>query len=111
MLIGYESGQIVFWDLKTKNADYRCQSDVPLRSISWHHEGKQFMCSHTDGSLSTWTVRQLKPTNITYPHGKKFSPFIFLFLHYKIYIFILGKYLHRKLPPPRYFDSKGVSTV
>lgn len=78
MLIGYESGQIVFWDLKTKNADYRCQSDVPLRSISWHHEGKQFMCSHTDGSLSTWTVRQLKPTNVTHPHGKKeFSPFYF----------------------------------
>ncbi|XP_031771719.1 syntaxin-binding protein 5-like isoform X3 [Apis florea] len=70
MLIGYESGQIVFWDLKTKNADYRCQSDVPLRSISWHHEGKQFMCSHTDGSLSTWTVRQLKPTNVTHPHAK-----------------------------------------
>ncbi|XP_012134721.1 syntaxin-binding protein tomosyn isoform X14 [Megachile rotundata] len=70
MLIGYESGQIVFWDLKTKNADYRCQCDVPLRSISWHHEGKQFMCSHTDGSLSTWTVRQLKPTNVTHPHAK-----------------------------------------
>ncbi|XP_043507460.1 syntaxin-binding protein 5 isoform X5 [Frieseomelitta varia] len=70
MLIGYESGQIVFWDLKTKNADYRCQSDVPLRSISWHHEGKQFMCSHTDGSLSTWTVRQVKPTNVTHPHAK-----------------------------------------
>ncbi|XP_043791406.1 syntaxin-binding protein 5 isoform X5 [Apis laboriosa] len=70
MLIGYETGQIVFWDLKTKNADYRCQSDVPLRSISWHHEGKQFMCSHTDGSLSTWTVRQLKPTNVTHPHAK-----------------------------------------
>lgn len=70
MLIGYESGQIVFWDLKTKNADYRCQSDVPLRSISWHHEGKQFMCSHTDGSLSTWTVRQVKPMNVTHPHAK-----------------------------------------
>ncbi|KAK9309875.1 hypothetical protein QLX08_000672 [Tetragonisca angustula] len=70
MLIGYESGQIVFWDLKTKNADYRCQTDVPLRSISWHHEGKQFMCSHTDGSLSTWTVRQVKPTNVTHPHAK-----------------------------------------
>ncbi|XP_076224182.1 syntaxin-binding protein tomosyn isoform X7 [Nomia melanderi] len=70
MLIGYDSGQIVFWDLKTKNADYRCQSDVPLRSITWHHEGKQFMCSHTDGSLSTWTVRQVKPTNVTHPHAK-----------------------------------------
>ncbi|CAL7951262.1 unnamed protein product [Xylocopa violacea] len=70
MLIGYESGQMVFWDLKTKNAEYRCQSDVHLRSISWHHEGKQFMCSHTDGSLSTWSVRQIKPMNITYPHAK-----------------------------------------
>lgn len=70
MLIGYETGQIVFWDLKTKNADYRCQTDEPLKSITWHHEGKQFMCSHTDGSLSTWTVRQLKPTTVTYPHGE-----------------------------------------
>ncbi|XP_025153697.1 syntaxin-binding protein 5 isoform X7 [Harpegnathos saltator] len=70
MLIGYETGQIVFWDLKTKNADYRCQTDEPLKSITWHHEGKQFMCSHTDGSLSTWTIRQLKPTNVTFPHAK-----------------------------------------
>ncbi|XP_014470598.1 PREDICTED: syntaxin-binding protein 5 isoform X4 [Dinoponera quadriceps] len=70
MLIGYETGQIVFWDLKTKNADYRCQTDEPLKSITWHHEGKQFMCCHTDGSLSTWTVRQLKPTNVTFPHAK-----------------------------------------
>ncbi|XP_011259561.1 syntaxin-binding protein 5 isoform X9 [Camponotus floridanus] len=70
MLIGYTTGQIVLWDLKTKTADYRCQTDDPLKSITWHHEGKQFMCSHTDGSLSTWTVRQLKPTNVTYPHAK-----------------------------------------
>ncbi|XP_017888572.1 syntaxin-binding protein 5 isoform X8 [Ceratina calcarata] len=70
MLIGYESGQMVFWDLKLKNADYRCQTDVPLKSVSWHHEGKQFMSSHTDGSLITWTVRQVKPANVTHPHAK-----------------------------------------
>ncbi|XP_015585078.1 syntaxin-binding protein 5 isoform X9 [Cephus cinctus] len=70
MLIGYESGQIVLWDLKLKAADYRCQADEPLRSISWHHEGKQFMCSHTDGSLSTWALRQLKPINVIHPHAK-----------------------------------------
>ncbi|XP_011049192.1 PREDICTED: syntaxin-binding protein 5 isoform X2 [Acromyrmex echinatior] len=69
MLIGYSSGQIVLWDLKTKIADYRCQTDDLLTSISWHHEGKQFMCSHSDGSLSTWTIRQLKPS-ITFPHAK-----------------------------------------
>ncbi|XP_018345908.1 PREDICTED: syntaxin-binding protein 5 isoform X2 [Trachymyrmex septentrionalis] len=69
MLIGYSSGQVVLWDLKTKIVDYRCQTDDLLTSITWHHEGKQFMCSHSDGSLSTWTIRQLKPS-ITFPHAK-----------------------------------------
>ncbi|XP_046747127.1 syntaxin-binding protein 5 isoform X2 [Diprion similis] len=70
MLIGYESGQIVLWDLRLKSPDYRCQTTEPLKSISWHHDGKQFMCSHTDGSLSTWALRQLKPINVTHPHAK-----------------------------------------
>ncbi|XP_053598539.1 syntaxin-binding protein 5 isoform X8 [Microplitis demolitor] len=70
ILIGYESGQISLWDLKLKAAEWRCQTDEPLRSISWHHEGKQFMCSHTDGSLSTWFVKQAKPINVTHPHAK-----------------------------------------
>ncbi|XP_014221074.1 syntaxin-binding protein 5 isoform X6 [Trichogramma pretiosum] len=70
MLIGYETGQMVLWDLKSKQAEFRWQADEPLRSISWHHEGKQFMCSHTDGSLTTWLVRQAKPINVTHPHAK-----------------------------------------
>ncbi|XP_023722395.2 syntaxin-binding protein 5 isoform X4 [Cryptotermes secundus] len=71
LLIGYETGQIVLWDLRTRTAEMRCQSAEPLRSISWHHEGKQFMCSHTDGSLTTWTVRQApKPINVSQPHAK-----------------------------------------
>ncbi|GFG32353.1 hypothetical protein Cfor_10913, partial [Coptotermes formosanus] len=71
LLIGYESGQIALWDLKTRTAELRCQCAEPLKSISWHHEGKQFMCSHTDGSLTTWTVRQApKPINVSQPHAK-----------------------------------------
>ncbi|XP_043275947.1 syntaxin-binding protein 5 isoform X8 [Venturia canescens] len=70
ILIGYESGQVVLWDLKLKCAEWRCQTDEPLRSISWHHEGKQFMCSHTDGSLSTWVLRTVKPLNVNHPHAK-----------------------------------------
>ncbi|XP_077270227.1 syntaxin-binding protein tomosyn isoform X7 [Temnothorax americanus] len=69
MLIGFSTGQIVLWDLKTKTVEYRCQTDDLLTSISWHHEGKQFMCSHSDGSLTTWTLRQLKPS-VTFPHAK-----------------------------------------
>lgn len=40
-----------------------------LRSIAWHHEGKQFMCSHTDGTLTTWNLRQQKYVHISQPHG------------------------------------------
>ncbi|KAF2366161.1 Lethal giant larvaeue 2 [Trinorchestia longiramus] len=72
LLIGFETGQIVVWDLRTRTADCRYQSAEPLRSISWHYEGKQFMCSHTDGSLTTWVVKQPspKPTSTIFPHAK-----------------------------------------
>jgi hypothetical protein len=37
------------------------------------------MCSHTDGSLTTWTVRQApKPINVSQPHGKYTSVMILL---------------------------------
>lgn len=42
-----------------------------LRSISWHHEGKQFMCSHVDGTLTTWNIKtSSKYIHISQPHGK-----------------------------------------
>uniref|UniRef100_A0A4W5MQY7 Syntaxin binding protein 5L n=1 Tax=Hucho hucho TaxID=62062 RepID=A0A4W5MQY7_9TELE len=42
-----------------------------IHSVSWHHEGKQFMCSHSDGSLTIWNLRNTaRPIQITYPHGK-----------------------------------------
>ncbi|KAK4881718.1 hypothetical protein RN001_005037 [Aquatica leii] len=71
LLIGYESGQIVLWDLRSKTAEFRCQTLEPIRSIAWHFEGKQFMCSHTDGSLTTWSIKQNnKPIHISQPHAK-----------------------------------------
>ncbi|XP_013071471.1 syntaxin-binding protein 5-like isoform X3 [Biomphalaria glabrata] len=71
LLIGFETGAIVFWDLRTKSAEYRYNSHEALRSISWHNEGKQFMCSHTDGSLSTWNVKMpQRPVSVTSPHAK-----------------------------------------
>ncbi|ELU03639.1 hypothetical protein CAPTEDRAFT_91323 [Capitella teleta] len=71
LLIGFEGGTIVLWDLKTKTADMRYNCPEVLRSISWHHEGKQFMCSHGDGSLTTWNTRiAQKPQAIMMPHAK-----------------------------------------
>ncbi|KAM8858114.1 syntaxin-binding protein 5-like isoform 4-T4 [Synchiropus picturatus] len=71
LLIGFESGTIVQWDLRAKKADFRIYYDEAIHSVSWHHEGKQFMCSHSDGSLTLWNLRNTtKPIQLTFPHGK-----------------------------------------
>ncbi|XP_055709028.1 syntaxin-binding protein 5 isoform X5 [Phlebotomus papatasi] len=71
LLIAYESGLIVLWDMRGKFAELRWQSTEPLRSVSWHHEGKHIVSSHTDGSLCTWPLRATpKPQFHSYPHAK-----------------------------------------
>ncbi|KAK1171556.1 syntaxin-binding protein 5-like isoform X1 [Acipenser oxyrinchus oxyrinchus] len=72
LLIGFESGTVVLWDLKSKKADYRCTYDEAIHSVAWHHEGKQFICSHSDGTLTIWNVRSpAKFAQIITPHGKQ----------------------------------------
>ncbi|XP_040206809.1 syntaxin-binding protein 5 isoform X1 [Rana temporaria] len=72
LLIGYESGTVVLWDLKSKRADYRYTYDEAIHSVAWHHEGKQFICSHSDGTLTIWNVRSpAKPLQTIVPHGKQ----------------------------------------
>ncbi|XP_077541745.1 syntaxin-binding protein tomosyn isoform X6 [Haemaphysalis longicornis] len=69
LLIGFETGALVLWDLRNRAADARFQHSEALHSVAWHHEGKQFMCSHSDGSLTTWNIRApSKPINIIFPH-------------------------------------------
>uniref|UniRef100_H3D3Y0 Syntaxin-binding protein 5-like n=1 Tax=Tetraodon nigroviridis TaxID=99883 RepID=H3D3Y0_TETNG len=68
----YQSGIVVLWDLKSKKADYRYSHDEAIHSVAWHHEGKQFICSHSDGTLTIWNVRgQGKPVQTITPHGKQ----------------------------------------
>ncbi|KAM8788993.1 syntaxin-binding protein 5 isoform 6-T6 [Rhynchonycteris naso] len=72
LLIGFESGTVVLWDLKSKKADYRYTYDEAIHSVAWHHEGKQFICSHSDGTLTVWSVRSpAKPVQTITPHGKQ----------------------------------------
>lgn len=40
LLIGYENGTIVLWDLNRRAADCRFQCELRLKSISWHYDGK-----------------------------------------------------------------------
>ncbi|KAF7666919.1 hypothetical protein LDENG_00087400 [Lucifuga dentata] len=72
LLIGFECGVVVLWDLKSKKADYRYNYDEAIHSVAWHHEGKQFVCSHSDGTLTTWNIRApARPAQIITPHGKQ----------------------------------------
>ncbi|XP_072298914.1 syntaxin-binding protein 5a isoform X2 [Eucyclogobius newberryi] len=72
LIIGFESGIVAMWDLKSKKADYRYTHDEAIHSVAWHHEGKQFICSHSDGTLTIWNVRgQGKPIQTITPHGKQ----------------------------------------
>ncbi|XP_037699949.1 syntaxin-binding protein 5 isoform X3 [Choloepus didactylus] len=72
LLIGFESGIVVLWDLKSKKADYRYTYDEAIHSVAWHHEGKQFLCSHSDGTLTLWHVRSpSRPVQTITPHGKQ----------------------------------------
>ncbi|XP_023695047.1 syntaxin-binding protein 5 isoform X1 [Paramormyrops kingsleyae] len=72
LTIGFECGIVVLWDLKCKKADYRYNYDEAIHSVAWHHEGKQFICSHSDGTLTVWNVRSpAKPVQIITPHGKQ----------------------------------------
>ncbi|XP_067322247.1 syntaxin-binding protein 5 isoform X1 [Anolis sagrei] len=72
LLMGFESGTVVLWDLKSKKAEYRYTHDEAIHSVAWHHEGKQFICSHSDGTLTIWNVRNpTKPLQTITPHGKQ----------------------------------------
>ncbi|KAL3997357.1 LLGL2 family protein [Acanthocheilonema viteae] len=74
LLLLYEKGNVVLWNLQTKEAN-RFISDPPARCFAWHHDGRQFMCGTADGSLLIWNVR--KPGEYVQklqPHGQKCNP-------------------------------------
>ncbi|XP_073712235.1 syntaxin-binding protein 5a isoform X2 [Misgurnus anguillicaudatus] len=72
LIIGFESGIVVLWDLKSKRAESRYTYDEAIHSVAWHHEGKQFICSHSDGTLTIWNIKSpAKPAQTITPHGKQ----------------------------------------
>ncbi|XP_065362681.1 syntaxin-binding protein 5 isoform X2 [Calliphora vicina] len=71
LLIAFECGLLVLWDLKGKFAEMRWQSAEPVKSIAWHYEGKYFVSSHKDGSICSWPMRPTpKPQSLVFPHAK-----------------------------------------
>ncbi|CAF3572963.1 unnamed protein product [Rotaria sordida] len=64
-------GHVICWNLQQKTSENVYTLQQGLTSISWHYEGRQFMCSHCDGSLSVWNLRTIdKPVSINYPHTR-----------------------------------------
>ncbi|XP_017851992.1 syntaxin-binding protein 5 isoform X7 [Drosophila busckii] len=71
LLIAFECGLLVLWDLKAKAAEFRWQAAEAVKSLAWHYEGKYFVSSHTDGSICSWPTKlQPKPQSQVCPHAK-----------------------------------------
>jgi syntaxin-binding protein 5 len=70
VLIGFDSGLIVLWNLKIKRAEYHYYgTSEAMSSIGWFYDGKQFISAHNNGSLIMWSTKgDTKATNILHPH-------------------------------------------
>uniref|UniRef100_A0A0N4ZIA0 WD_REPEATS_REGION domain-containing protein n=1 Tax=Parastrongyloides trichosuri TaxID=131310 RepID=A0A0N4ZIA0_PARTI len=81
LLIGFDNGYVVLWNLLNKEAE-RYKNNGQIKNISWHHDGKQFMCGCNDGSLVIWNVKKSsEPYQVIYPREKKCRPITHLFWH------------------------------
>ncbi|KAL3315574.1 hypothetical protein Ciccas_005792 [Cichlidogyrus casuarinus] len=74
LLIGYNTGFLVLWDLKSRVGETRFRFHEPLYGVSWHFEGKNFLTSHANGLLVTWNCKQSKQLSVQCPHGYEFVP-------------------------------------
>ncbi|XP_050563515.1 syntaxin-binding protein 5 isoform X6 [Spodoptera frugiperda] len=74
LLIAFETGLVVVWDLRARAAEWRgaLGGGGPgdgVRAAAWQHDGK-LMTAHADGALATWTTRAPRPSSLSYPHAK-----------------------------------------
>ncbi|XP_049872687.1 syntaxin-binding protein 5 isoform X2 [Pectinophora gossypiella] len=74
LLIAFETGLVVVWDLRARAAEWRGSLGTGLpgegvRAAAWQHDGK-LMTAHQDGALATWTTRSNRPASLSYPHAK-----------------------------------------
>ncbi|CAH2046686.1 unnamed protein product, partial [Iphiclides podalirius] len=73
LLIAFETGLIVVWDLRARAVEWRgslgAGGACDVRAAAWQHDGK-LMTAHADGGLATWTTRAPRPSSLLYPHAK-----------------------------------------
>ncbi|KAJ8716401.1 hypothetical protein PYW07_003028 [Mythimna separata] len=74
LLVAFETGLVVVWDLRARAAEWRGALGVGgvgegVRAAAWQHDGK-LMTAHADGALATWSTRAPRPSSLSYPHAK-----------------------------------------
>ncbi|CAN0151103.1 unnamed protein product [Lampetra fluviatilis] len=74
LLVGYETGIIVLWDIKSRKPHYRYDCDQDLHSMAWQSNGEQVVCGLEDGTVGTWSLRNPRKLGcLTMPHDAEWS--------------------------------------
>lgn len=69
LLLGFDTGMAVVWSLRGKTVEHRVNCSKTVVSAHWLNDGKRFMCSHTDGTLTVWSLKNSdKPAETLSPH-------------------------------------------
>uniref|UniRef100_A0A915DFG0 Lethal giant larvae homologue 2 domain-containing protein n=1 Tax=Ditylenchus dipsaci TaxID=166011 RepID=A0A915DFG0_9BILA len=70
LLMVYEKGHVVLWNLSNREVERFGVDHSPAKCVSWHYDGRQFMCGHKDGSLTIWNIKKPKElVHKTTPHS------------------------------------------
>ncbi|XP_032829328.2 syntaxin-binding protein 5-like isoform X2 [Petromyzon marinus] len=74
LLVGYETGLIVLWDIKSRKPHYRYDCGQDLHSMAWQSNGEQAVCGLEDGTVGTWSLRNPRKLGcLTMPHDAEWS--------------------------------------
>lgn len=77
MLIVFEVGCVVVWNLQTRESERFAADQAPTKCVSWHSDGRQFICGHKDGSLTVNFKLFLIILYYIYKFINKFAMFYF----------------------------------
>jgi len=73
LLLNFESGVCVLWDLRSKKPHLTYKLEEASQYVTcatWHTEGRQFMTGHWDGGICTWSHKNSKkPDERQVPHS------------------------------------------
>ncbi|CAD5112112.1 DgyrCDS1353 [Dimorphilus gyrociliatus] len=61
LLIGYERGLVVLYDLENSTPIITYNAEKELGCMQWLPKGENFITGHSDGSYSTWTIENNTP--------------------------------------------------